>query len=78
MMTDGMDEHNAIFRLFDDNIASNSFTEAEDIIWKFEATAFEEAEHAADLTIYTSWNWVDELKGVKQFDSTAFADGQLH
>ena len=77
LLTDGMDEHNAIYRLFDESIASNSFPEAEDIIWKFEAGGFAETDQTNEFTIYTSWNWVDELKGVKSFESTAFSDGQL-
>lgn len=76
-LNDGMDDHNAIYRLFDENIASNSFPEAEHIVWKFEETGYNQADNSNTFTIYTSWNWVDELKGVKSYDSTAFSDGQL-
>ena len=74
MLNDGMDDHNAIHRLFHDEVASDTFKEAEDIIWNFTASTFDEASQSIDLHIHTSWNWVDELKGVKQFDSTAHPD----
>lgn len=77
LLNDGMDEHNIIYRLFDDNIASNSFPEAEHIIWQFVETGFTAGENSNTFMIHTSWNWVDELKGVKSYDSTAFADGEL-
>lgn len=77
LLCDGMDEHNAIFRLFDDNIASDSFPESEHIIWKFSEEGFMQEDRSNVLTVYTSWNWVDEIKGVKSFESTAFADGQF-
>ncbi len=77
LLNDGMDEHNIIYRLFDENLASNSFPEAENIIWQFAESGFQPDENVNTFTIYTSWNWVDELKGVKSYDSTAFTDGQL-
>ena len=77
LLNDGMDEHNTIYRLFDENIQSNNFPEAEHIIWKFDETGFEPENLSNTFTIYTSWNWVDELKGVKRYESTAFSDGQL-
>ena len=78
LLNDGMNENNTIYRLFDENIASNSFTDAEHAIWKFIEENLPETDHSKTLTIYTSWNWVDELKGVKNFESTAFPDGQYH
>ena len=77
LLNDGMNDHNTIYRLFDDQLAANAFPEAEDIIWKFENAGFDSASNSAILTIHTSWNWVDELKGVKEYESTAYADGQL-
>ena len=78
LLNDGMDDHNTIYRLFDENIKSNSFPESEHIIWKFEETGFVAEDRSNTFTIYTSWNWVDELKGIKNYESTAFSDGQLH
>ena len=77
LLCDGMDEHNAIYRLYDDAIASDNFPESEHIIWKFDESGFTPNDKSNTITIYTSWNWVDELKGVRSFDSAAFSDGQF-
>ncbi|MFT6972722.1 MAG: hypothetical protein ACJAXX_003307 [Roseivirga sp.] len=61
LLNDGMNEHNTVFRLFHDNLASTLFQEAEHIIWKFDYSGFDEADQSNTITIYTSWNWVDEL-----------------
>ena len=78
LLIDGMDSHNIILRLFDEKIASNSFPESEHIIWEFFQTGFIAENHSNEITLYTSWNWIDELKGVNNYKSTAFSDGQLH
>lgn len=78
LLNDGMDEHNTIYRLFGESIASNLFPEAEDVIWNFTQSEFSENELSVELIIYTSWNWVDELKGVRHFESAAYSDRQLH
>jgi len=74
VLNDGMNEHSAMYRLFEDEIASESFPEAEDIIWSFTTSAFNEADSSVEIHLYTSWNWVDELKGVKSYESTAHED----
>ena len=78
LLNDGMNDHNTIYRLFDENIKSNSFPEAEHIIWKFDSSGFNSDDLSNTFTIYTSWNWVDELKGDRKYESTAFSDGQLN
>lgn len=77
LLNDGMDEHNTIYRLFEDSLTSNAFPEAEDIIWSFEDLGYQETDHSNTFIIYTSWNWIDEIKGVKNYESKAFSDGQL-
>lgn len=77
LLNDGMDEHNIIYRLFDEQIAANHFPESEHIIWQIDETGFNEEDQTNTFTIFTSWNWVDELKGVKEYESSAFSDGQL-
>ena len=74
MLAKAMDEHNTIYRLYQDNVDGEEFDDAEDIIWRFEATEFDEKEQTAKLVIYTSWNWVEELKGVEEFESAAYKD----
>lgn len=78
LLNDGMDDHNIIHRLFDDKIVSNTFAESDHIIWTFSDSGINTDNTTNTFTIYTSWNWVDELKGVKAYESTAFADGQLN
>ncbi|MFT7268067.1 MAG: hypothetical protein ACI905_000266 [Roseivirga sp.] len=72
LLNDGINEHNTVFRLFHDNLASILFQEAEHIIWKFDSSGFDETDQSNTITIYTSWNWVDELKGVNEYGSSAF------
>ncbi|MEM7108102.1 MAG: hypothetical protein AAF519_07735 [Bacteroidota bacterium] len=75
LLNDGMDEHNIIYRLFDEQIGSRAFPEANYIIWETEDHGFDPAEKTVTLVIYTSWNWVDELQGVRNYESNAFSDG---
>jgi hypothetical protein len=74
LLNDGMNQHNTIFRLFHDSLASTSFKEAQHIIWQFDSSGFNEAEQSNTITCYTSWNWVDELTGVNEYESSAFLD----
>ena len=77
LLNDGMNNHNTIYRLFDDQLAANRFQEAEGIVWKFVHTELSATDNSTYITVHTSWNWVDELKGVNEYQSTAHADGQL-
>ena len=77
VLNDGMDDHNIIYRLFDEQLAADKFPEAEHIIWKYAGENMDSVNQSREITIYTSWNWVDELKGVKSYDSIAYGDGQL-
>ncbi|MDX1395028.1 MAG: hypothetical protein R3195_11580 [Gemmatimonadota bacterium] len=74
LLNDGMGDRNTIYRLFDEQIASKRFPEAEHVIWMFASDGFDETDRSVTLTIYTSWQWVDELKGVDSFESTARGD----
>jgi len=78
LLNDEMDDHNIIYLLFDEQIASNKFTESAHITWKVTEEGFIAENKPNAITVYTLWNWVDELKGVKNHESTAFSDGQLN
>ncbi|MEZ2414295.1 hypothetical protein ACA086_04970 [Muriicola sp. E247] len=78
ILKDGMDEFTIMNRLFDENLEGNSFPEAEHIIWQMEASTFDSGTNAVTITLYTSWNWVEDLKGAQEFESVAYADGQLN
>lgn len=60
------------------NLEGNSFPEAEHIIWQMEASAFDSGSNSVAITLYTSWNWVEDLKGVQEYESAAYADGQIN
>ncbi len=77
VLNDGMDEHTLINRLFDESLLANTFPEAEDIIWQFEDQPSEEGPDKNTITLYTSWNWIEDLKGATSWESAAFADGQI-
>lgn len=74
LLSDGMDEHNTLFRLHQASIKGEKFPEAEDIIWRYDLSDFDENQDARTLVVFTSWNWVEELNGVEEFDSTAYTD----
>ncbi|NEN22023.1 hypothetical protein G3O08_00705 [Cryomorpha ignava] len=74
MLAKGMDEHNTIYRLYQDSVEGEQFVDAEDIIWRFDSTNYDDKEQTNTLVVYTSWNWVDELKGVEEFESAAYND----
>lgn len=78
LFSDGMDDHNPMNRLFKDELASNTFVDAKDIIWKWELAKMSENDHTAEFTAYSSCHWLDELSGIKNYESTAYSDGQLH
>jgi hypothetical protein len=77
LLKDGMDQYTIMYRLFDENLDGNLFPEADHILWSYNVTETTEGPASVSVTIYTSWNWVEDLKGLQTFDSTAYADGQL-
>ncbi|GGD39146.1 hypothetical protein [Muriicola marianensis] len=77
VLNGGMDEHNIMNRLFDENLEGDSFPEADHILWQIQNEGFDEGSRSATVTVYTSWNWVEDLKGVDSYEVNAWADGQL-
>jgi hypothetical protein len=77
ILNDGMDSSNIMSRLFNSSIKSDSFPEAEHIIWQYESIDFSPQDNANTISIYTSWNWINKLRGVEMYESAAFSDGQL-
>ncbi|MFT6871875.1 MAG: hypothetical protein ACJAVN_000879 [Roseivirga sp.] len=74
LLNDGMDDHNLIYRLFDEQLASHKFMEAEHIVWTMDNQDYDTEGSSIELTIHTSWNWIDELRGVETYESKAYAD----
>ncbi|MBK8501653.1 MAG: hypothetical protein IPL46_05305 [Saprospiraceae bacterium] len=77
LLADGMDEHSTIYRLFQENLISNPFPESDYIIWQCQQSGFNDGNQSNTFTIHTSWNCVDELKGINKFESKAFSDAEL-
>lgn len=75
LLADGMDEQSILERLFDDQLTSHSFPEADSIIW---ATQYEEQSSADEgtalLTVYSSEHWLEDMKSISEFDSSAYND----
>ncbi|QBA64151.1 hypothetical protein [Muriicola soli] len=74
ILNDGMDENTIMNRLFDESLEGNAFPEAEHIIWQMEASGYDPESGTVTVTLYTSWNWVEDLKGVQKFESSAYPD----
>ena len=76
LLADGMDEQSTLHRLFEEQLAGNSFPEAPSIIWRSETSERDSSPASAGLTldVYSSWNWLEPLKGVQRFESSAHPD----
>ncbi|WP_372973752.1 hypothetical protein [Muriicola sp.] len=77
ILNGGMDKYNIMNRLFDESLEGDAFPEADHILWQIRNKGFDEGSRAVTVTVYTSWNWVEDLKGVRNFESVAWTDGQL-
>ena len=77
LLADGMDEHSILERLFDEQLASHSFPEAEAIVWLAQYGDAPEAKgDSALLTIYSSEHWLEDMESVSEFESSAYNDRQ--
>ena len=72
LLGDGMTDNSILHRLFDDQLKGEQFPEADSIIWI--ATQNSVSEDTAKLEIISSCHWLDALKGVEQFKSSAESD----
>ncbi|MFT5233446.1 MAG: hypothetical protein ACI9UK_001283 [Candidatus Krumholzibacteriia bacterium] len=75
MLVDGMDENSILGRLFEDQLLSQSFPEADGIVWQAEfSDQTSEALPSANLTIYSCKHWLKAMKSVSAFQSSAYND----
>lgn len=75
MLADGMNENSILERLYDEQLYSHSFPEADGIIWQAEFTEQSSAENSpVNLVIYSSVHWLDAMKSVDEFTSNAYND----
>ena len=75
MLADAMDTHSILERLFDEQLASHSFPEAEGIIWLAEISEPVSAgTPSVELTIYSSVQWLRAMETISAFESSAYDD----
>ncbi len=76
LLADGMDARSSLHRLFEEQIAGHTFAEASSIIWLAETSERDSSQALTQLTldVYSSWTWLEPLKGVQHFESTAHPD----
>ena len=72
LIADGMDDHSSLKRLFEEQIKSHKFPEAQNIIWTF--TQENTNEHTVKVTIISSGYWMDMLRNAREFESSAHPD----
>ena len=72
LLGDGMDDNSILHRLFDEQLKGDPFPEADSIIWI--ATQNSVSESTAKLDVISSCHWLDALKGVEHFESSATPD----
>lgn len=78
MLADAMDSHSILERLFDEQLASHRFDEAEGIIWlaEFDRDGCADAD-TANLTVYSSEHWLESMREISEFESGAYNDSKL-
>ncbi|MDH3388447.1 MAG: hypothetical protein OEN02_11125 [Gammaproteobacteria bacterium] len=74
VLADGMSEKSILERLFDEQLVSNSFPEAEGIVWLAEFGERSADGKSALLTVYSSEHWLDSMEDVGDFPSSAYND----
>ena len=75
LLADAMDEHSILERLFDEQLRSHAFPEAEGIIWLAHYNAQAGADdHDALLTVYSSRHWLEDIESIEEFESAAYND----
>ena len=75
MLADAMDTHSILERLFEDQLVSHSFPEAESIIWMAEfCEPASAAKPSVELTLYSSVHWLKAMETISSFESSAYDD----
>ena len=74
LLADAMDAHSILERLFDEQLASHYFPEADAIIWLAEFGDQAPDGHSVKLVIYSSVHWLDAMESISAFESSAYND----
>ena len=73
LLASGMDEDTALNRLFEEQLAGNTFPEAEFIIWITNSES--SANDTFRVEVISSGTWLDALRDTKSFSAVAWSDG---
>ena len=75
LLADAMDAHSILERLFDEQLASHHFPEADGIIWLAEfSDPASDDQSSVKLAIYSSQHWLDAMESISAFESSAYND----
>ncbi len=73
LLADGMDDDAVLHRLFENQLAGQSFAEAESIVWTVRTKAIDE--QAIEVDLISSGYWLDSLRNTRSYGSNAYGDG---
>lgn len=73
LLADGMDDGAVLRRLFDEQLTSRSFPEAESIVWTVHAEAISDS--SVQVEVISSGYWLDSLRSTRAYESNAYGDG---
>jgi len=74
LLADGMDDHAALYRLYDNELKGQSFPDADQIVWITRINT--RIENSLELDVISSGYWLDALEHVDTYDSSAYADSR--
>ncbi len=74
VLADGMSENSILERLFDEQLAGNSFPEAEGMVWQSGFSECSADGKSALLTVYSSEHWLESMEDIGDFPSNAYND----
>jgi hypothetical protein len=72
LLADGMDDSAVLHRLFDEQLAGQSFPEADSIVWTVHTEAI--GENVVEADVISSGYWLDSLRNTRSYESSAYAD----
>jgi len=75
LLADAMDTHSILERLFDEQLVSHNFPEADWIIWLAEYDERVSGDNSSvKMTVYSSAHWLDAMETISAFESSAYSD----
>ncbi len=72
LLADGMDDSAVLPRLFEEQLKSASFPEAESIVWTLQTEAIDD--NAVQTDVISSGYWLDSLRDTRSYQSSAYGD----